>query len=142
MGGYWLINKKDVITMYMPFPDINSALAVNSHMYICRNHIINDYELIKCQTFKNKFYDLNHKIIESANENRNPFRHKTLIDCDKLFKIKKVIISDGLLTKRRKDVSDDLFNEVDKELVLDNYRVEEMNRLEVVEVNRDIQLSN
>ena len=124
--------------MKMPFPDINSQLAVQSHMYICYNRNTNDYELVKCQTFKNRFYNLNHKIIESKDINRNPFNHKTLIDCDKLFRLQQVTIPDTLLTTTRRDICEELFNNVAVELQTDSFEIEVMDNIKVKSVNPDI----
>lgn len=126
--------------MRMPFPHINSRLAVNSHMYICYNHQTNNYKLVKCQTFKNRFYNLNHKIIESENIERNPFSHKTLIDCDKLFKLNEIIIPDSLLTTIRRDICDDLFNKIDVELKTDGYETKVMDSAMVKSVNPAVNL--
>lgn len=133
-----MIKPKDVITMRMPFPNISSTLAVKSHMYICHDQIKYNYSLIKCQTFKNRFYNLNHKIIEANDIKRNPFKHKSLIDCDKLFKISGVIIPEDLLTKNRRNISDDLFLEINRELKTDGYQVELMNKDDVLKVNDKI----
>ena len=98
----------------------------------------NDYELVKCQTFKNRFYNLNHKIIESKDINRNPFNHKTLIDCDKLFRLQQVTIPDTLLTTTRRDICEELFNNVAVELQTDSFEIEVMDNIKVKSVNPDI----
>lgn len=126
--------------MRLPFPTINSALAVHSHMYICYAHTINNYKLVKCQTFKNKFYNLNHRIIESKNINRNPFMHKTLIDCDKLFNLDRLIIPDSLLTTNRRDICDELFSKVDTELQTDGCDIRLIERTMVKSVNPNVEL--
>ena len=135
-----MINSKDIIRMRMPFSNINSKLAVNSHMYVCYHYQINDYKLVKCQTFKNRFYNLNHKIIESEDINRNPFKHKTLIDCDKLFKLNEIIIPESLLTTTRRDICDDLFSKIDVELKTDGYETKGMDRVMVKSVNPAVRL--
>lgn len=135
-----MINKKDVITIRLPFPTINSALALHSHMYICYAHTVNNYKLVKCQTFKNKFYNLNHRIIESENINRNPFEHKTLIDCDKLFKLDGLIIPDSLLATHRRDICDELFYKVTTELQTDSYDIRPIERTMVKSVNPNVEL--
>lgn len=49
-GGCALIDRSDVVRIKMPFPDITSNLAVNSHMYICHYVSGNTVSFVKCQT--------------------------------------------------------------------------------------------
>lgn len=101
--------------MRVPFPNIDSGLAVHSHMYVCIKKGTQK-EFIKCQSFKPQHLMRNkspkHKIIESANITRNPFINKTTIDCDKSFYIEGVTIDEDLLANRRRDVCEDLFNSI------------------------------
>lgn len=127
--------------MRMPFPNISSMLALSSHMYICYEHVANNYQLVKCQTFKNTFYTLKHKIIEPGNIKRNPFKHRTLIDCDKLFKLNGLVIPDSLLTTNRRDICAELFSKVDNEIQSDGYESEIMKRELVKSVNPGINLT-
>lgn len=113
-------------------------MALSAHMYICYEHIANNYQLVKCQTFKNTFYTLNHKIIESENIKRNPFKHRTLIDCDKLFKLNGLVIPDSLLATSRRNICDELFYDVDVELKTDGYKDEVLKRELVRKVNPKI----
>lgn len=98
--------------MKVPFPDVDSTLAVKSHMYVCIKNGIRK-EFIKCQTFKPTHKIRNRPpykfLIEKADINRNPFVSKTTIDCDKSFFLDGVIIDQSLVTDRRKDVCEDLF---------------------------------
>ncbi len=135
-----MINSKDVIRLKMPFPNINSRLAVNSHMYVCYTHVTNNYGLVKCQTFKNRFYNLQHRIIESKDPTRNPFNHKTLIDCDKLFKLNEIIIPDSLLTITRRNICNELYSKIDSELKMDGYETKVMDSAMVKSVNPDVNL--
>lgn len=97
---------------------------MNAHMYICERCDQHDYCLIKCQSFKNNFYKLHNFIIERPNKNRNPFLHTSLIDCDKRFSLKSVMISEEILTKKRRDISYELFtdieNKIDEEKCVNN----------------------
>lgn len=126
--------------MKLPFPNISSALAVSAHMYICENVVGNDYCFIKCQSFKNMYYYLHHYLVEKPNILRNPFLHTSLIDCDKRFNLKHVLISEDILTKSRRDVSPQLFqeikNEIDDEACIDN----EIDRIKLNKLNRKIKL--
>jgi len=113
MGWYWLIDKADVVTMYIPFSDIDSSLALKEHMYICIQNG-NDKEFIKCQTFKPTHILANNPpkqyLVEEQNINRNPFNRRTTIDCDKSFCVCCVIIDRKLLEKR--NICDVLFNAI------------------------------
>jgi hypothetical protein len=110
-----LINKKDVITIKVPFPDINSGLAIQSHMYVCLQNGDNK-EIAKCQRFKPCHIKRNSvpqkRVVETPDINRNPFSAKTIIDCDKIFILENVKIDISLLATRRRNVSVELFNEI------------------------------
>lgn len=58
---------------------------------------------------------------ENADITRNPFSRTTRIDCDKTFKTYSVRYDDALKTTSRPDVSDDVFNSVEAELLADGY---------------------
>lgn len=110
-----MIREKDVITMKLPYPNINSKLATNSHMYICRSVNNNKHKFLKCQTLKPYMLKAESNPItsyhdESPDPNRNPFNKKTRIDCDKIFNSLNVCYDLKLLTKSRRDVSDDVFS--------------------------------
>ena len=114
-----MINSKDVIRMKIPYPSINSNMAVSAHMYICRNRSELNYEYIKCQTLK-PYMLINSPMTnyhdESPDITRNPFTKKTRIDCDKLFLTSNVSYDIRLKATTRPDVSDDLFNVVQQKL--------------------------
>ena len=117
-----MINERDVIRMKVPYPSVDSGLAVAAHMYICKKSVNHNYEYIKCQTLKP--YMLNNNLLrhyhdEKANLDRNPFKHTTRIDCDKLFLTHTVEYSDDLKTQPRSDVCDDLFRTVIDEILAD-----------------------
>ncbi|MDF7639207.1 hypothetical protein PT285_07310 [Lactobacillus sp. ESL0791] len=135
-----MINQQDVITIKLPFPNISSDLAVTAHMYICDKRNKDDYFFVECQTFRNKFYHLHNYIIERADITRNPFKNTFLIDCDKLFNIRSVSISEDLLTRKRRDVSEELFNEIENKLIKESYLINEIDRLDVSRLNRKINL--
>lgn len=108
-----MIDKKDVIRLKIPFPNIDSGLALKSHMYICKKNVNYDKELIKCQTFKPKLiFLLKNFLKEDPNSLRNPFKNTTIIDLDKIFKINKVIIPLELKTDIKSKVSEDLYNDL------------------------------
>lgn len=133
-----MIKKRDVVSLFVPFPDIASKLALNSHMYICHKAVEGETDLIKCQTFKNKDFmqnNLKHKVVEDPDISRNPFNKKSLIDCDKLFKFIGVYIPETLLAKRRRDVCPELFNDVEMELLAEGYTVPRVNLGKLVDIN-------
>ena len=102
-----MIDKKDVIRLKIPFPNIDSGLALKSHMYICKKNVNYDKELIKCQTFKPKLiFLLKNFLKEDPNSLRNPFKNTTIIDLDK------VIIPLELKTDIKSKVSEDLYNDL------------------------------
>lgn len=118
-----MINEKDVVRMRIPFPNIDSNLAVSTHMYICMENGI-EKKFVKSQTKKPYHLMKNsepfRRIVEDVNIQRNPFNRKTLIDCDKLFAVKDISIHSDLLTTSRRDVCEDLFSQISRALSHDN----------------------
>lgn len=120
MRGLWkLIKEREVLTLLIPYPNINSNLAVESHMYIVKNN--QNFELIKCQTLKpnminssrfRKYIDVNPDI------NTNPFIRATRVDCDKLFKTYTVEYDDRL--KASRDIEEKLYNNILAKMEEDN----------------------
>ena len=97
-----MINTKDVITIRVPYPDTTSILARIPHMYICTDVSDPSCELVKCQSFK-PYHTLVGsspvcRIVEQPNNTRNPFRHPTIIDLDKLFIAMRTLLPDSLIT--------------------------------------------
>ncbi|WP_072536150.1 hypothetical protein [Lactiplantibacillus plantarum] len=133
-----MIKESDVVSLFVPFPNTDANLALNAHMYICHKVVEGETDLIKCQTFKNKYFiqnEVKHKVVEDPDINRNPFIRKSLIDCDKLFQFIGVYIPEALLAKRRRDVCPGLFRDVETELSAEGYTVPEVNLRELVDIN-------
>lgn len=135
-----MIKSRDVITLKLPFPSKNSVLALSAHMYICEKCDQNNYCLIKCQTYKNSFYKLKNYVIEHPSQERNPFRHISLIDCDKRFNLKSVSISEDILTKKRRDISSDLFTEIKNKIDEENCVNNSIDRNALISLNRKVKL--
>ena len=116
-----MIDKREVVVLKIPYPDIYSGLAKKLHMYICVKKVHSVKRLVKCQSMKLSNIiggaGISNYIIETPDINRNPFSHPTLIDCDKLF-IVDLIIPRSLLAKPRPDVSLDLYNDILKKLTV------------------------
>lgn len=133
-----MINIRDVIRMKVPFPNISSDLAVQAHMYICRISTHPNYSYIKCQTLKPSMLiksPMRHYVDEEADSSRNPFTHKTRIDCDKVFSSHNVQYSDSLKTTIRNDVCEQLFSDVEKELLTDGYTDNSINEKNLTKIN-------
>lgn len=133
-----MIKEKDVIRMKVPFPDIESGLAVRAHMYICERVSNGSYGFVKCQTLKPKMLGgklMIHYIDEPADINRNPFSHTSRIDCDKLFTTKSVVYKDEMKTTSRPDVCLELFNDVQSELRADGYDIVKVREKDLVSIN-------
>ena len=124
--------------MKIPYPGIQSGLALKTHMYICKETDAKMYEYIKCQSLKpimltrttmRHFYD------ETPDITRNPFSHTTRIDCDKTFNTNSVNYDDKLKTTRRPDVCLELFSNVLAELEKDGYQKIDLNEEELKQLN-------
>lgn len=110
--------------MKVPYPNMQSDLAVTNHMYICRNNSHPHYEFIKCQRYKPYMLIRDimvHYLDEDSDLTRNPFRKLTRIDCDKLFVTNSVVYSDTIKTERRPDVCQELYDDILTELMTDGY---------------------
>ena len=105
--------------MRIPFPLIDSGLAVIPHMYVCLNKSGDTKNFVKCQSLKPRHLGKNkepfRRIEEDPDSTRNPFKQKTLIDCDKKFLIESTEISKDLLTSSRRDVCQSLFDKIKSE---------------------------
>lgn len=133
-----MINTKDVIRMRVPYPSISDKLAVNLHMYICKQADMPAYEFIKCQTLKPYMLSkevFRHYVDEEADTSRNPFQKTTRIDCDKTFTTKNVLYDDCLKTITRPDICQELFDDVIEELNTDGYRIVDVNEEELAGIN-------
>ena len=78
-----LIEKKEVVQLKIPYPDIHSGLAKKLHMYICVKKVHSTKRLVKCQSMKLSNIiggtGMTNYIITPADINHNPFTHTTLI---------------------------------------------------------------
>lgn len=99
----------------MPYPNIDSGLALKRHMYVCMDRHGDEIILAKVQTdTPTARRSMCNYVVENADLNHNPFKHESLIDCDKLFRIKGCDIDDNVIARRRRDVSDDLYERIKK----------------------------
>ncbi|SIH39811.1 Uncharacterised protein [Mycobacteroides abscessus subsp. abscessus] len=121
----------------MPHPNINSNLALFSHMYICYE-VGQNNKLVKTQTYKpllesvvNNFIDTDEFI------NEHPFRRRSLIDLDKYFFINDVTFPEKLkATDNKGVVSDNLFNEItNKTNKLSTCNKEIINKIDLLNIN-------
>ncbi|VWL84956.1 hypothetical protein [Oceanivirga miroungae] len=131
-----MIKEKDVVTLYMPFPSINSNLAVKAHMYICYKALNKNKKLLKVQTNKAKVLKkfVNYHI-ENNDINRNPFLRPSIIDLDKLFIIDNIVIPISLKTKSRGDISQDLYEELNSKMK-SSIKIENVNETEFLKINK------
>lgn len=131
-----MIDRADVVTMYIPFLDIDPSLALKSHMYICIQNG-KDKEFIKCQSFKPTHifpdYPPKQYLIEEQNKNRNPFIKKTTIDCDKSFCVSCVTIDKKLLEKR--NVCNELFDSIIEKIKHSDFFKENLDSISLCELN-------
>jgi len=141
-----MIEKKDVITMRIPFPKVDSKLARVAHMYIC---LENKYpkKFLKCQSAYDYLKDIKvppYKFIEVAPDVRhNPFCKPTLIDCDKSFSMDQdVIFNRNSLHRRRRDVSDELFAKLKEKILHGDFREIVLPAKIVAQLNDRIELVN
>lgn len=119
-----MIDRKDVVWLKVPYPGLDSGLAIQKHKYICHESSGSRKHLVKCQTFKFGLLDehyIKHLLVRYPNAQENPFRQATVIDCDKLFITDGYVYRKDMLTTGRTDVSDDLIRRIDEELMKGGY---------------------
>ena len=118
VGSFFLINVKDVVTLYVPYPDSSSIIAHKPHMYICIRVTGLLCEMVKCQSFKpyhaTPGTPPTHRIIEHPDPLSNPFKHPTVIDLDKIFVVTHSLIHDKL--KASRGVGDAIYDQIIKNL--------------------------
>ena len=124
--------------MKVPFPSVSSDLAVSAHMYICVYVNNFHYEFVKCQTLKPYMLIndvIKHYCDEASDINRNPFKHATRIDCDKVFISEEVSYDEKLLTTSRLDICEELFLSIKKELEADGFVSIAIDEINLVALN-------
>lgn len=107
-------------------------------MYICYSKVGHDCKFVKCQTLKPSLIRsgvIRHYHDEVANLGRNPFKHNTRIDCDKLFCSNSVQYDLRLKTSSRGNVCDDVFRRVENELLSDGYTSIHINENSLIALN-------
>ncbi|MCL1896777.1 MAG: hypothetical protein FWG03_09540 [Clostridiales bacterium] len=116
-----MIEKKEVVHVKVPYPDISPGLAKRVHTYICAKKAYAAKRLVKCQSMKLSSIirgaGVTNYIVESSNAARNPFPRTTLIDCDKLY-IADIKIPRTLLATPRPDVSQKLYEEIIEKITI------------------------
>jgi len=139
-----MIEKKDVITMRIPFPKVDSKLARVAHMYIC---LENKYpkKFLKCQTETPRRVRPNsppYRYIKAMPDiHHNPFINPTLVDCDKSFVMDyDISINKKSLTLRRRDISEELFCKLEKKIRHDDFEEIVLDANIVALLNDDIKL--
>lgn len=133
-----MIEVRNVVTIKIPFPDINSDLANVPHMYICLEKQAEIKELLKCQTFKNEMIINNvtkNYVCENPNPERNPFNKPTLIDCDKIFKVKNVKIDLSLRTFPIHSICKNLHSQVKEKLENKEHEIHNLDKTELEMLN-------
>ena len=132
-----MIKPGDVVALFLPFPTIRSDLAVKNHMYICIDNCrTKNKELVKNQTFKPVLLTrrlVSNFLIEEPDRGRNPFTRPTLIDLDKIFMLDNTVIPTSYLARRRRNVSESLYEEILDHLV--QPRLIPLNKAEFVQLN-------
>lgn len=111
-----MIKPQDVFKAYLPFPDIDSELAVRSHMYICKEPGV-DKEILKIQSLKpHHIFRMPCEVYEmlSPDDADNPCEKESIVDLDKTFKLFDVYIPESKLARR--NIGNSKYNEIRKKL--------------------------
>ncbi|MCV3743435.1 hypothetical protein OF377_00845 [Ureaplasma sp. ES3154-GEN] len=143
MEKWSLINVRDVVMLYLPFPGLQASLAKKAHMYICLNKTEDVKQFLKVQTPKPQLFCLlKNFIIELPDIQRNPFINPSLIDLDKIFSLYHTFIPLSLRTKRRKDIANHFYFEILDKLSLKQTASYLINDRELLVCNEKLRLYN
>lgn len=141
-----MIDVRSVVLMKIPFPDLNSNLALSRHMYICFEKSGNKRKFLKCQTYKPLIHSSptnppNHYVVERSNPTRNPFeKPATLIDLDKYFITSGVRFNRNCLTSNRPDICGELFNVLQEEISGESMQQEILDSNMLIRLNPSVTL--
>ena len=112
----------------MPFPDVNSDLALIRHYYICHSNVQNNKILFKCQTHKatmiakrggNKQFRENYYLIRAGNH--VPFVRNTVVDKKQIFKLNNTMIPKLYLSPEKpSDIPEQIYENIVKEIITDS----------------------
>lgn len=131
--------------MRIPFPEIDSKLARDAHMYICLENE-QPKKFLKCQSAYKHLKDVKkppYQFVEVApNIKHNPFRRPTLVDCDKSFVMNhEIVISEKLLTTRRRDISEAFFGKLKEKIKHKDFKEVVLDAKVIVQLNDEIVLA-
>ena len=112
----------------MPFPDVNSDLALIKHYYICYSNVQNNKILFKCQTHKatmiakcggNKKFRENSYLIRAGNQ--VPFVRNTVVDKKQIFALNDTMIPKKYLSPEKpSDIPEQIYEDIVKEIITDS----------------------
>ncbi len=138
MESCWLTKEKDIIRIKVPFPNIEGKLATMAHMYLCIESGVNK-KIVSCQTKKPHLLNKNHppyKLVEvEAPSASNPFSRPTIIACDYAFSLSKVKIAPSMLTIKRRNISDEIYDKVLIEIAHKEFHIKVINKHELLSIN-------
>ena len=143
-----MISEKDVIKILMPFPDINSDLALIKHYYICHSNVQNNKVLFKCQTHKatmiakcggNKKFREHYYLIRAGNQ--VPFVRNTVVDKKQIFALNDTMIPKKYLSPEKpSNIPGQIYADVVKEIITDsNPTIRTINKEKFLELNTECQ---
>ena len=130
--------------MLLPFPNLSSALARKPHMYICLENK-HPKRFIICRSTKPYLLEPDmspYQFIQAMPDIRhNPFIKPTLLDCDKSFSMdNEIMINRALLTTKRRDISEELFCELEYSIRHDKFKEIVLDANDVAQLNSGIKL--
>ena len=112
----------------MPFPDVNSDLALIKHYYICYSNVQNNKILFKCQTHKatmiakcggNKKFRESYFLIRAGD--KVTFVRNTVVDKKQIFKLNNTMIPKLYLSPEKpSDIPEQIYEDIVKEIITDS----------------------
>ena len=143
-----MISEKDVIKVLMPFPDINSDLALIKHYYIWHSNVQNNKVLFKCQTHKatmiakcggNKKFRENYYLIRVGNQ--VPFIRNTVVDKKQIFALNDTMIPKKYLSPEKpSNIPEQIYGDIVKEIITDsNPPIRVINKEKFIELDTECQ---
>ncbi|WP_074566299.1 hypothetical protein [Streptococcus equinus] len=140
-----MISERDVIKVFMPFPNEDSGLAVKKHYYICDKIESNDKYLFKCQTKKANLIIKNGGIKKFMNNyyiirpsSFVPFKRETAVDKQKVFKLQDTTVPKSYLSPEKpSEIPISTYKEIITAIRNRGFRYVEIDKPKFVSLNPD-----
>lgn len=134
------------MNLLTPYPNYQSNLVRERHMYVCRTGGTTK-EVLLCITRRVKHLRRNFRPIKRVTitpdqyHEKSPFTRPTLVDCDTGLLIENLVIPNALLTQPP-SICEEFLNAIYTETSIGEYSRKDLSREEMLMINPDIKAIN